>query len=261
MKYLTFITVLVLLSCNTNTSVSDTNDVVVSNTNPTTEYNEMFIDRYTGDSSIYICYSHLIYSDSTCPQKKLWSKIELHRQNETILIDSGTLVTPTSGWSNFSNMIVYSYRQLMMGSEEFNADENIKNKFCTIDVPDFSHIDIDVKRGDQLILSNYNELNLGESLDGLARKGYEFNTVQNAWLNNGQNGGAGEDTIFALSDIIYRDVSFMNKYKKSISTIRIKKYLDFIDEGDLMNSGYKNDFIVLFKTIIQFGNTNEKQLV
>lgn len=53
----------------------------------------------------------------------------------------------------------------------------------------------------------------------------------------------------------------MKKNKKSISSTKIKKYIDYINELELLNSGYKDDLLELFKTINKYGTKEEKSIL
>lgn len=253
-RYLVLITSCLILSCKSKDSTTNS---ISSNDKTKSNIEDTYIDKYNKDTSIYVMYSNIAYVDSTCPEKKLWSRIELHKQDKIILIDSGVLVSPTFGWIQSSNNLIYSYRQMMISKDDFDEDVNSKKNFCTLDAPLFAHLDYDVSRETELILCNLLNLSLEGSLEELSRKGYEFDTVRNAWIIKGEE----DNGIYSLNDIIYKDITYMENKKKNITEDRIAQYVSLVEENNLMNTGYKNDFLSLFKMIMKYGNTKEKQLI
>lgn len=207
------------------------------------------------DSSAFFRYSDLLCKNTVCPDIMLWGKLEYCTQNETVIVDSEFIVS--SYKNDWISPFIYEYWTLPFPKKDIN--DSVANLICNLPLdrsPGFMPLDYNTKKKE---IVHYVNSDLKETgLNTIHRESlYDVTDSAGIYVNNTNK----NDTLFLLDILISRDISFMKKNKKSISSTKIKKYIDYINELELLNSGYKDDLLELFKTINKYGTKEEKSIL
>ncbi len=198
------------------------------------------------DSATYFIYSDLLYKNTECPDKMLWGKLEYCNAKQITVVDSENI--SSSYINKWISSYIYEYSTVPFSKRDIN--DSIANSICDLLESSFGFIPLDYNTKNKDMVHYVNK-NLKEtSVYYLYWQSYTpTDSFGEIYLNDNDR----SDTMFLLDVLINKDILLMKKTKHSLPTERIKAYVNYIDEMDLLNSGYRNDIIELVRTIKQYG--------